>query len=169
MQNKYVDINSISELHDFYGYAKPRHPLISLIDLAKVDRSRRPEEETLYRLYFYSIFFKTFKGVFKYGKSYYDFDEGSLTFTAPHQVISVSSAIKIEDGWGLFFHPDLINSTELGRKINDYSFFHYDANEALHISEEEKSIIKNCVENIKKVYAENIDRHTQILLQSNIE
>lgn len=169
MQNRYVDINTISELHAFYGCGKPQHPLITVIDLLAVNREHIPTDGSFYRLGCYSIFCKQFKGLLKYGRSHYDFSEGSLMFTAPHQVTATSRDIQIEEGWGLFFHPDLINNSPLGRKINDYSFFHYDVNEALHLSEEEKRTIGECVNNIKKEYAQNIDKHTQGLIQSNLE
>lgn len=169
MQNKYVDIESISDLHRFYGYAKPKHPLVTLIDLTQIDVSNRPKDGMLYRLGFYSIFFKTGKGFLKYGKSHYDFDEGSLMFTAPYQVISPNVSLDLEVGWGLFFHPDILNRKELGSRISEYSFFQYDSNEALHISDEEKELIKDCVENIKREYSQNIDKHTLQLILSNIE
>ena len=70
---------------------------------------------------------------------------------------------------GLFFHPDLINGTSLAKKINEYSFFNYEANEALHISDDEKIILKDCVEKIEKEYSQNIDKHTQGLIVSNLE
>jgi AraC-like DNA-binding protein len=75
----------------------------------------------------------------------------------------------MEEGWGLFFHPDLINGTSFAKKINEYSFFNYEANEALHISDDEKMILKDCVEKIEKEYSQNIDKHTQGLIVSNIE
>lgn len=169
MQNKYVDIESISDLHRFYGDTKPKHPLVTLIDLTQVDVSNRPKDGTLYRLGFYSVFLKTGKGFLKYGKSNYDFDEGSLMFTAPYQVISPTIDLSLEEGWGLFFHPDLLNRSGLGSRISEYSFFQYDSNEALHISDEEKMLIRNCIENIKREYSQNIDKHTLQLILSNIE
>lgn len=169
MEHKPVAMESISELHKYYGCAKPVHPLVSVIDLAEVDRTGRAADETIYRLGFYTVFYKHFKGAVKYGRSYYDFDEGSLMFTAPGQVMSASAEIPFNEGWGLFFHPDLLNRTTLGRQMDRYSFFHYDANEALHISEEERLVIKDCVYKIKKEYTQNIDKHTQTLLQSNLE
>ena len=169
MKNKYVDIESISDLHNFYGHSKPKHPLISIIDLKEIDANNRPKDSTLYRLGFYTIFFKTNRGVLKYGKSNYDFDEGSLIFTAPYQVISTSPTLQFDEGWGFFFHPDLLNTSALGKKISSYSFFSYDSNEALHISEDEKQIIKECIGNIKREYSQNIDKHTERLIQSNIE
>jgi len=105
----------------------------------------------------------------KYGKGYYDFNEGSLMFTAPGQVIAPGPDVVVDEGWALFFHPDLIHGTDLGRKIHQYSFFNYETNEALHISEEEKLIIKDCVANIQREYSQNIDKHSQGLIVSNIE
>lgn len=169
MPDKYIDIESISDLHNYYGCGKPRHPLITLIDLCEIDRSHRLTDGSLYRLGFYSIFCKQSKGSMIYGKSHYDFNEGSLIFTAPGQVMSSGPDLPVKEGWGLFFHPDLLNRTELGKKIKDYSFFHYATNEALHVSDEEKSIITDCVENLKREYSQNIDRHTQGLIQSNLE
>ena len=169
MEPDFINIESISDLHNFYGSSKPKHPLITLVDLHEVNRSSRPDDETLYQMGFYCIFYKQFKGVLRYGKSYYDFDEGSLVFTGPGQVMSPNTDGKVEEGWGLFFHPDLLHATELGRKINHYSFFHYDANEALHISEEERLVIKDCVKNIQREYSQNIDKHTLGLIISNLE
>ncbi|HEY0297667.1 MAG TPA: helix-turn-helix domain-containing protein [Arachidicoccus sp.] len=168
MESKYVQLKSISDLHDLYDDAKPKHPLVSCIDLTKVNRSNLLDG-TLYSLGFYSVFYKKVRGSLRYGRASYDFDEGSLMFTAPNQVISSSSELQIEEGWGLCFHPDLLIRSELGRKINNYSFFHYDSNEALHISEDERLIITDCLEKIKREYSQNIDKHTQGLVVNNIE
>jgi len=168
MPEQFIDIESITKLHELYGAGKPRHPLITVIDLAR-HQLRRPVAVVTYRLGFYSIFCKKFSGMLRYGRSYYDFSEGSLMFTAPGQATSPGTGPKVEEGWGLFFHPDLINNSPLGRKMHDYSFFQYEANEALHVSEEEKSTLAACLANIQKEYAQNIDKHTQSLIQSNIE
>ncbi|WP_460909115.1 helix-turn-helix domain-containing protein [Spirosoma areae] len=168
MKNKFVELHSISEAHKVFGYDKPRHPLVSLVDFTKV-KPKVTESEAFYQMSFYTISCKHFKGVFRYGKSYYDFNEGTLIFTAPHQVVSASHDSELEGGWGLFFHPDLINGTSLAKKINGYSFFDYDANEALHISEDEQLILQDCIEKIKKEYSQNIDKHTQGLIVNNLE
>lgn len=168
MKPNYIDINSITDVHKFYNSEKPKHPLITVIDLDEV-KPDRPEEEVFYRTAFYTIMCKRFDGVMKYGRSYYDFEEGSLMFTSPNQVISSSPDIQSLEGWGLFFHPDLLDGTELGRKIQDYSFFQYDANEALHISEEEKKTLFDCLDKIKNEYSQNIDKHTKSLIVDNLQ
>jgi AraC family transcriptional activator of pobA len=169
MSASFIDIPSIRDLHLLYGCAPPRHPLITVLDLTKVDRSRIADGSSLYRLGLYTIFCKKSTGTLRYGQSYYDFNEGTLMFTGPHQVVSPSPDMRIEEGWGLFFHPHLLQGSALAKKIPHYSFFHYDAREALHVSDEEKRVITECAENIKKEYAQNIDKHTQGLVQSNLE
>lgn len=168
MPEQITDIESISGLLQLYGAGSPKHPLITVIDLGKYRTLRRGAAQS-YRLGFYSIFCKKFSGTLKYGRSYYDFSEGSMMFTAPGQVTSTSDGPRPEEGWGLFFHPDLINNSPLGRKIHDYSFFRYEANEALHVSEDEKATLAAVIKNIKKEYAQNIDQHTRSLIQNNIE
>ena len=168
MPDKYIDIQSISDLHRLVKYAAPKHPLVSVIDHRDFYKLR-PKEDAFYRFGFYTISCKKFEGILKYGKGYYDFSEGSLLFTAPGQVISPGPDVKVDEGWALFIHPDLIHGTDLGKKIHQYSFFNYEANEALHISEEEKLIIKDCVAKIEREYSQNIDKHSQGLIVSNIE
>jgi len=168
MTDKYIDLESIGDLHKLVKYAPPKHPLVSVIDHADFYK-KRPKEDAFYCFGFYTISCKKFEGLLKYGKGYYDFSEGSLLFTAPGQVIAPGPDVKVEEGWALFIHPDLIHGTELGRKIHQYSFFNYDANEALHISEEEKLIIKDCVAKIEREFSQNIDKHSQGLIVSNIE
>lgn len=111
MKSSYVDIASISDLHEFYGFSSPLHPLITWINLNDIDKTNRPQGEILYSLGFYAIIFKTFKGTLRYGRSSYDFNEGSLMFTAPYQLIATSHELKFAEGWGLFFHADLLNNS----------------------------------------------------------
>ncbi|WP_240312820.1 hypothetical protein [Flavihumibacter solisilvae] len=87
---------------------------------------------------FYSVMFKNFcVNKMKYGQKSYDFQEGSLICIAPRQVITMDEQLQKPvdpSGWGLFFHPDLVRGTSLGKTIKNYSFFSYETNEALHLS-----------------------------------
>jgi hypothetical protein len=112
---------------------------------------------------------KQFDGLMRYGRSNYDFDEGSFMFTAPNQIISSSPDLHVNEGWGLFFHPNLLNGTSLAGKIQNYSFFHYDSNEALHISDVEKVTLMDRLVTIKKDYSQNINRHTKELIVDNLQ
>ena len=96
---------------------------------------------------FYTVFYKQDKHCdIRYGRNYYDYQEGTLVFIAPGQVVSIE-----EDGSDykptgtvLLFHPDLIRGTTLGHNMKDYTFFSYEVHEALHLSEEEKQIVFEC-------------------------
>lgn len=107
----------------------------------------------------------------KYGRSSYDFQECSMVFTAPNQILEFNKDYKTADEacWTLVFHPDLIRKSELGKRIDDYAFFDYAANEALHLSDEERGMITDITQKIQKEYSNNIDMHSQRLMISNLE
>ena len=119
----------------------------------------------------YSIALKDASCGLDYGRNSYDFSEGVLSFSAPNQVFTVSKVQKLNEvkGWMLYFHPDLIRNTKLASKIDDYTFFNYEVNEALHLSEKEQSVLSNLVDLIKDEINERIDNHSQQVLVSNIE
>lgn len=164
----YIDLESISDLHALVQYAPPRHPLISVIDHTDF-YAKRPKTDALYRFGFYTISCKRFEGLLHYGKGQYDFRQGSLLFTAPGQVIGPGPNVRVDEGWALFFHPDLLHGTNLGARMSSYTFFHYEVNEALHVSDEEASVIKDCVDKISREILLPIDKHTQSVLVSTIE
>ena len=101
----------------------------------------------------------------------YDFEEGSLLFTKPGQTIQVSNEVEENNtsGWILLFHPDLIRKSELARAIENYTFFDYDLNEGLHLSDKEKQSLTELVNKIQEEYNQNIDKHSQELIIANIE
>lgn len=165
---EYIDIQSISDLHALVKYSPPRHPLISVIDHEDF-YAKRPKVDALYRFGFYTISCKKFEGLLYYGKGQYDFTQGSLLFTAPGQVIGSGPDVKVDEGWALFIHPDLLHGTGLDKKMHEYHFFHYEVNEALHISDEEALVIKDCIDKIARECLLPIDKHTQSVLVSTIE
>jgi AraC-like DNA-binding protein len=165
-----LNIQSISDINNFVQH-KTKHPLVTVIDFSKMDESM--EEGIRISCDFYSIMFKNYcANNMKYGRQSYDFQEGSLVCIAPKQVVTMDAEIEKRNdmmGWGLFFHPDLLRGTSLGKKMNDYTFFSYETSEALHLSDKEKQILFDCVQKIENELQENIDTHSQTLLVSNIE
>ncbi len=168
-----IRLESISQLNALFQQTAPKHPLISVVDFSKIEKHEKIEEIKL-TCGFYSVMFKNHcANKLKYGKEYYDFQEGTLMCIAPNQIITIESDANSENadivGWGLFFHPDLIRGTSLGNKIKEYTFFSYEVNEALHLSDKEKQTLWDCVDKLENELSENIDLHSQNLITSNIE
>jgi AraC-like DNA-binding protein len=144
------------------------HPLVNIVDLSKADK--RLNRRVNYG--FYTVFLKEIKcGDLKYGCNYYDYEEGTLVFVGPGQVVGEDNNGEYYQpkGVALVFHPDLIRGTSLGRHIQDYTFFSYDVHEALHLSESERKIIIDCFEKIRYELEHAIDKHSKTLIVSNIE
>lgn len=158
--------NTINE-YNVINKTETLHPLVSLIHFEKA------EPRKLRRMYygFYAIFLKQVKcGDLRYGLKNYDYQEGTLVFLAPGQVIGENNDEYYQpQGYALVFHPDLIHGTSLAKTIQDYSFFSYASNEALHLSEQEKQIILDCFSKIEFEIAHAIDKHSKKLIVSNIE
>lgn len=165
-------INSISVLHELFQYEKPKNPLISVIDLNRINPDPSHLHEHLV-LGFYMISLKNGMDCsIKYGRQSYDFNEGSLIFMSPEQttVAEYGNMDKTEsENWTLCFHPDLIRKSELAKHINDYHFFSYNVNEALHVSESEKQMITDIVHSIENEYSQNLDNHSLDLIICHLE
>ncbi len=162
-------IHSISEFHRLLSLPEPRHPLVSVINLAE---SIFLEDEVWKGFVnrFYCVALKReAKGKIKYGQQHYDYDKGVLSFTAPNQVQSLDlQNMECGSGYLLIFHPDFLMKHSLANRIHDYGFFSYAVNEALHLSAEEEDDLIAILNKIDKECA-HIDRHTQEIILTQIE
>jgi len=162
-----IKLDNISQFNTMRGI-ETYHPLVSVFDFSKMKLI--PEARAVYG--FYCVFLKEAKcGDLKYGCNYYDYQEGTLVFLAPGQIVGIGNkpGAATPKGWGLLFHPDLIRGTSLGQNIKKYTFFSYEANEALHISEKEREVVMDCLENIDHEVKHSIDKHSKTLIANNIE
>jgi AraC-like DNA-binding protein len=162
-----VKLESVAAYNTMRG-VKTLHPLITVLDLSKA----KPMPAQTFNFGLYAVYLKELNcGELKYGRGHYDYQEGTLVFIAPGQVLGVQPKVKTFEpkGWALLFHPDLIKGTSLGRHIQDYSFFSYDVNEALHLSDKERQIVLDCFGKIAYELEQSIDKHSKTLIASNIE
>ena len=165
-----MHIENISELNKTLGQQEPRHPLVGILDFSKIDF--RAFGNIRVSTGFYTIMLKNLcPGAFRYGRNYSDFQEGSLFFAAPNQVVALEDPDETRDvyGWGLVFHPELIRGTPLNARVKDYHFFSYSVHEALHLSEQEKQKLTGIVEELRAELELNIDRHSRTVIVSTIE
>jgi AraC-like DNA-binding protein len=165
--SKITQLNSVTEYNQLRG-VKTLHPLVTMLDLSKAV----PMPAQNFHFGLYAIYLKELEcGELFYGRSKYDYQEGTLVFIAPGQVLGIQPKVKTfqPKGWALLFDPEFIRGTSLGRIIKDYNFFSYDVNEALHISDNERNIIVDCFKKIQFELECGIDKHSRTLISSNIE
>lgn len=161
--------DSLSELHGLLGLPKPLHPMISLVENKnnRIDLSKFPDS---FVHSFYKISLKTkLTGKIRYGQGYYDFDEGGLLFKAPNQVSSNAEIGQDHSGFTVLFHSDFLAGYPLAKKIKQYGFFSYSVNEALHLSDKEKSTIISVFKNMEEELNSTIDDFSQDVVISLIE
>ena len=162
-------MESIDQYDQLFGL-ETLHPLVNVIDFSKATKT-----VDYYRMNigFYSLFLKEAKcGDLRYGRKYYDYQEGTVVCMAPGQVVGIDNRKQTPPrtkSIGLLFHPDLIRGTSLGQNIKHYSFFSYEVNEALHLSEQEKEIVTDCIHKIQIELEHAIDKHSKQLIVRNIE
>jgi len=158
-------------IHDYSTYlgAETLHPLVNSIDCSEL-KLQFPHVRK--RFGFYLVFLKDVKcGDLVYGRHTYDYQEGTLVFIAPGQVVGNDDTGELFElkGRALCFHPDLLRGTLLGQKMKEYTFFSYESNESLHMSERERHIIVNCFQEIKEELEHSIDKHSKSIITANIE
>lgn len=162
-----VRLESVYQFNTIRGQ-KTLHPMVTLLDQSK----SKPIDPGIYLSDLYIVFFKDVRcESFKYGKSKYDHQEESLVFIGPGQTFGLEPGTPPiqPNGWALAFHPDFIASSSIFKNISNYSFFAYDINEALHVSEREKNIIVDCFKKILDELKQNTDAHSKVLILSYIE
>lgn len=170
-----LEIHKVSEMHQLGELPKPRHPLVSVIYNRDLKTASGVQGVKIIN-HLYTIIFKSSSvcSSFSYGRNSYDHEEGTLVFTAPGQVMEFKNDVTEKEqidpnGWSLVFHPDIFRKSDLSAKMTKYSFFQYDSNEALHLSDRERASIEDLLEKIVQEFSQMPDRHSQPLIVSNIE
>lgn len=166
--NQVLKLDQVDQYNRLYGF-ETLHPLVSVVNLNEATRG-----VDFIRLNYgvYALFLKLEKSCdIKYGRQMYDYKEGTIVCFAPGQTAETTSTVKHTqtNAYGILFHPDLLRGTSLGKTIRKYTFFSYEINEALHVSEEEQAIILDCLKIIQKELEHTIDKHSKTLITNYIE
>ena len=167
MDNSIINLDSVDKYNRLFGL-ETLHPLVSVVNLSEA--TKFPTHFTI-NYGVYALYLKeTVCGDIRYGKQTYDYQEGTITSFAPGQVAEIEMAEGVKPkAYGILFHPDLIKGTPLGSEIKRYSFFSYKSNEALHISDDEKKTIMDCLSKIQMELEHAIDRLSKRLIAGNIQ
>jgi AraC family transcriptional regulator, transcriptional activator of pobA len=162
-----IRFDTVNQYNSF-NQQETLHPLVTVIDLSTAS----PRKKTSQYMGCYGVFLKDVVcGDLRYGKEYYDYQEGTLVFMSPGQVFTVENDGELYQpkGHALVFHPDLLLGTSLNGKMNEFSFFGYQVNEALHLSQRERQIVMDCFGKIKYELEHAIDKHSKKLIVANLE
>ena len=167
--DKIIDIPTVKDYDDHWGLPN-RHPYVNILEGSQVTK---PIPNCRKNMGMYVIFLKDVicADYLTYGRQEYDYQVNTLVFTSPGQVFGHpqdGSTYKAK-GWALYFSPELLRGTSLGRHIKDYTFFSYATNEALHISEREREIIIDCFKKIDEEINYGGDKHSNTIIASAIE
>lgn len=166
--DRVVKLDNVDLYNELYGL-ETLHPLVSVIDLTK---ATKPVNRIQLNYGVYGLFLKDIKSCnIKYGRQNYDYQDGTIVCFAPGQIVGIET-IEEElqpEVYGLLFHPDLIRGTSLGQNIKNHTYFSYAVNEALHLSEQERLIVIDCLNKIRIELEHAIDKHSKQLIAMNIE
>lgn len=166
--DKIVNLDNVDRYNQLYGF-ETLHPLVSVVNLNEATRG----VDTIRLNYgVYALFLKLEKACdIKYGRQMYDYEEGTIVCFAPGQTAETTPTVdRIQtNAYGILFHPDLLRGTSLAKAMKKYTFFSYEINEALHVSEEEQAIILDCLKIIRKELEHAIDKHSKTLIATYIE
>ena len=166
--DKILNLDRVDLYNKLYGL-ETLNPLVSVIDLNKATSS---VDLIRFNYGIYALYLKLEKACdIKYGRQTYDYQEGTIVCFAPGQTAETNPTTdKVQvNAHGILFHPDLLRGTSLGKNIKKYTFFSYEVNEALHLSEEERSIVMDCLKIIRMELEHGVDKHSKTLLVNHIE
>lgn len=162
-----MKIDSVQQYNDYLG-VETLHPLVSVVDCSEA----QPVHPCRKLCNVYAVVLKDADcGQLKYGQTIYDYHRGSMLFLSPGQILGSDNGDTLlqPEGWALVFHPELLYGTHLAREIRDYSYFAYNANEALHLSEQERHTVIGCMQMIRTELQYPADRHSRALIVDNIK
>lgn len=168
--DKLIRFISISESHQAFGLPAPQHPLISLVHFNESNPFNTEMVPIYDVLSFYKITFITKNsGKLKYGQDYYDFNEGSMLFFAPNQLVGTTEYNSETYCYLLLIHPDFLLGHPLAKKIKQYGYFSYSSNEALHLSDNEKTIMLSVYQIMEQELNNGVDEFSQEVIIAQIE
>ncbi len=167
--DKIVNIETVKDYNAYWGL-EDRHPSVNVFEGSQITR---PIPNCRKNFGMYVIFLKDVKcaDYLKYGRKEYDYQENTLVFVSPGQVFGypADGSTYRAKGWCLYFSPELLRGTQLGRHIRDYTFFSYDVSEALHLSLQERETIIDCMKKVDDEINNGTDKRSNLIIASAIE
>jgi len=160
--------SSISKLNKVNGYPPPNHPMVGLLTCQELTACSMGNSE--FTADFYIVALKKIKsGQFRYGRTKYDHESGSMYFVKPRQVVEISNIENADKAFVIVIHEDFLLGNSLHSAIKQYSFFDYEANEAVHLSAKEEEIIWDLYQKIGMEVNNNLDEYSKEIILTHFD
>lgn len=164
--------SDLSKFCEFLKIPSPEHPLLSVVTAEVNEHSTATCSDDPIRVSndFYTISLKKVtSGEILYGKTKYDYNNGSMLFTAPRQEVELRGVNVTGKATMISFHEDFIKGCEIRDRIKKYHFFFYSTNEALHLSPKEEKLVDSIMANILTEYHHDQDEFSKAILLSQLD
>ena len=159
---------TITDLYRTNGIPPPENPLLGVLTFEDIKGCTFVYSE--FTMGFYKIALKKVKsGTLLYGKTKYDSDTGSMFFLKPNQILQMRDLELTEKGFMIYIDEDFLVNHPLHSTIKKYSYFDYEANEALHLSPKEEETIWLLFYKIREEYNNNQDNFSKDIMVAHIE
>ena len=172
MTTKKIHFTDLTEYHLFLGLSAPEHPLFSVLSMSsnKTGNKKCTDQDIAISTDFYSISLKHItSGEIFYGRTKYDFKNGTMIFMAPKQEVRIVGLNVESTGRSIVFHEDFIRGHKIKDAIKKYHYFSYAVNEALHLSPKEEQMISTLTNQIEQEYYANQDAFSKELILSQLD
>lgn len=156
---KILKVHNVNDYAQYIG-APMLHPLVSVIHYDELEHCRHSLNN--YDVYGIFIGDETLEKL-TYGLTTYDLHRHALMCVAPGQIggkADTGEEIQTK-GWALLFDPELLNGTDLERRMPSFTYFSYNTNEALLMTAEQRSTIVKMMEAVRKELLESGDENTR--------
>ena len=165
-------MKQILKVHNVNDYARyigapVLHPLVSVIHYDELEHCRHSLNN--YDVYGIFIADETLQELV-YGLTTYDLHRHALMCVAPGQIggkADTGEEIQTK-GWALLFDPELLHGTELERQMNGYTFFSYNTNEALLMTDAQRHTIVTLLEALRQELS-NDDQHSRPIITALLQ
>ncbi len=152
-----LKVHSVNDYARYIG-APELHPLVAVIHYDELEHCRHSLNN--YDVYGLFIGDEELEDL-SYGQLQYDLHRHALMCVAPGQIggkTDTGEEIHTK-GWALLFDAELLNGTDVGRRMSSYTFFSYNISEALLMTDEQRHTIVTLFEALRAELSCHDDRH----------
>ncbi|TBR42219.1 AraC family transcriptional regulator [Marinomonas agarivorans] len=161
--------HTLTEYCHALGKPAPEHPQFMITEVETNSTQCLDDDITITTDFYIISCKKILSGELIYGRTKFDFQNGTMAFFAPNQSFSSHGGAIHSRGRVILFHRDFIHGhKEIEDLIKKSSFFGYSVHEALHLSHKEEEQVNTLFDAITTEYNANYDNHSKAIILSHV-